>query len=145
MATTSHGNLTLVLRGDAPRSLLDDYAVERAIADRHVLDVSDHVHTGILGIADAVRQGRQPPAGNTDPVNASLARNARGMIDIDYAGSPLVADHVANGATTAEPHPGQRYPDWTRFGGWSHHLLAFGPVTDAASLPRLGRRWTGLV
>jgi len=137
--------LALVLRGDTPRSLLDDYAVERAIADRHVLDVSDHVHTGILGIADAVRQGREPPAGNTDPVTAALARNARVMIDVDYAGSPLVADHEANGATTAELHPGQRYPDWTRFGGVSHHLLVFGPVADAASLEQLGRRWTGLV
>jgi 6-methylpretetramide 4-monooxygenase / 4-hydroxy-6-methylpretetramide 12a-monooxygenase len=137
--------LTLVLRGDAPRSLLDDYAVERAIADRHVLDVSDHVHTGILGIADAVRQGRKPPAGNTDPVAAALARNARVMIDVDYAGSPLVSEYEANGAITAEPHPGQRYPDWTRFGGVSHHLLAFGPVADAVSLERLGRRWTGLV
>ena len=137
--------LALVLRGHAPRSLLDDYAVERAIADRHVLDVSDQVHTGILSIADAVRQGRELPAGNTDPVTAALARNARVMIDVDYAGSPLIADHEANGATTAELHPGQRYPDWTRFGGVSHHLLVFGPVADAASLERLGRRWTGLV
>jgi 6-methylpretetramide 4-monooxygenase / 4-hydroxy-6-methylpretetramide 12a-monooxygenase len=137
--------LTLVLRGDAPRSLLDDYAVERAIADRHVLDVSDHVHTGILGIADAARQGREPPAGNTDPVAAALARNARVMIDVDYAGSPLVTDHAADGATTAEPHPGQRYPDWTRFGSTSHHALVFGPVADAASLEQLGRRWTRLV
>jgi 6-methylpretetramide 4-monooxygenase / 4-hydroxy-6-methylpretetramide 12a-monooxygenase len=137
--------LALVLQGDAPRSLLDDYAVERAIADRHVLDVSDHVHTGILGIADAVREGREPPAGNTDPVAAALARNARVMIDVDYAGSPLVADYEAKGATTAELHPGQRYPDWTRFGGVAHHLLVLGPVADAASLERLGRRWTRLV
>jgi 2-polyprenyl-6-methoxyphenol hydroxylase-like FAD-dependent oxidoreductase len=137
--------LALVLHGDAPRSLLDDYAVEREIADRHVLDVSDHVHTGVLGIVDAVRQGREPPAGNTDPVAAALARNARVMIDVDYAGSPLVTDHEANEATTAEPHPGQRYPDWTRFGGASHHVLVFGPVADAASLGRLGRRWTKLV
>jgi hypothetical protein len=137
--------LSLVLHGDAPRSLLDDYAVERAIADRHVLDVSDHVHTGILGIVDAVRQGREPPAGSADPVAAALARNARVMIDVDYAGSPLVTDHEANEATTVEPHPGQRYPDWTRFGGASHHLLVFGPVADAASLGRLGRRWSRLV
>ena len=137
--------LALVLRGDAPRSLLDDYAVERAIADRHVLAVSDQVHTGILGIADAARQGRKPPAGDTDPVAAALARNARVMIDVDYTGSPLVADHEAQGATTAEFHPGQRYPDWTRFGGVAHHLLAFGPVADAASLGRLARRWKGLV
>jgi 6-methylpretetramide 4-monooxygenase / 4-hydroxy-6-methylpretetramide 12a-monooxygenase len=137
--------LALVVHGDAPRSLLDDYAVERAIADRHVLDVSDHVHTGVLGIADAVRQGLEPPAGSADPVTAALARNARVMIDVDYSGSPLVADHEPNGATSAEPHPGQRYPDWTRFGGVAHHLLVFGPVADAASIGRLDRRWTGLV
>jgi 2-polyprenyl-6-methoxyphenol hydroxylase-like FAD-dependent oxidoreductase len=137
--------LALVLRGDAPRSLLDDYAVERAIADRHVLDVSDDVHTGVMGIADAVRQGREPPAEDADPVAAALARNSRVMIDFDYAGSPLVADHGTNGAATASPHPGQRYPDWTRFGGTAHHALVFGPVPDAAALGRLDRRWSGLV
>jgi 2-polyprenyl-6-methoxyphenol hydroxylase-like FAD-dependent oxidoreductase len=137
--------LALGLRGEAPRSLLDDYAVERAIADRHVLDISDAVHTGILGLADAVHQGREPPAANTDPVTAALERNSRVMIDLDYAGSPLVSDHGASGATIAEPHPGQRYPDWSRFGGVAHHALVFGPVPDAASLGRLGRRWTGLV
>jgi 2-polyprenyl-6-methoxyphenol hydroxylase-like FAD-dependent oxidoreductase len=137
--------LALVLHGDAPRSLLDDYAVERTIADRHVLDVSDRIHTGILSIVDAVREGREPPSGNADPVAAALARNARVMIDIDYAESPLVTDHEANGDTSAEPHPGQRYPDWTRFGGVAHHMLVLGPVADAASLERLGRRWTRLV
>jgi 2-polyprenyl-6-methoxyphenol hydroxylase-like FAD-dependent oxidoreductase len=135
--------LALVLRGDAPRSLLDDYAVERAIADRHVLDVSDQVHGGIIGIADAVREGREPPAAAADPVTTSLLRNSRAMIDFDYAGSPLVADYGENG--TAEPHPGQRYPDWTRLGGTSHRVLIFGPVTDAASLGRLDRRWSRLV
>jgi 2-polyprenyl-6-methoxyphenol hydroxylase-like FAD-dependent oxidoreductase len=137
--------LALVLHGDAPRSLLDDYAVERTIADRHVLDVSDRIHTGILSIVDAVREGREPPSGNADPVAAALARNARVMIDIDYAESPLVTDHEANGDTSAEPHPGQRYPDWTRFRGVAHHLLVLGPVADAASLARLGRRWSELV
>ena len=134
--------LALVLRGQAPRSLLDDYAVERIIADRHVLAVSDDIHSGILGIADAVRQGREPPAAVADPVATALLRNSRVMIDIDYAGSPLVADYGENGA--AEPHPGQRYPDWTTFGGMSHHVLVFGPVADAASLARLGKRWSGL-
>src|SRR5215212_6657220 len=136
--------LALVLHGDAPRSLLDDYAVERTIADRHVLDVSDDVHSGIIGIADAVREGREVPAEAADPVAAALLRNSRGMIDFDYAGSPLVADYGGSGADTADPHPGQRYPDWTRFGGTSHHMLVFGPVADAASLARLDRRWSKL-
>src|SRR5215213_7346634 len=136
--------LALVLRGDAPRSLLHDYAVERTIADRNVLDVSDDVHSGIIGIADAVREGREPPAAVADPATTALLRNSRVMIDFDYAGSPLVADYGGSGAETADPHPGQRYPDWTRFGGTSHHVLVFGPVADAASLARLDRRWSKL-
>jgi 4,5-epoxidase len=137
--------LALVLQGHAPRSLLDDYAVERTIADRHVLDVSDDVHGGIIGIADAVREGREVPTEDADPVATALLRNSRVMIDFDYEGSPLIADYGGDGADAADPHPGQRYPDWTRFGGMSHHVLVFGPVAEAASLARLGRRWSELV
>jgi 2-polyprenyl-6-methoxyphenol hydroxylase-like FAD-dependent oxidoreductase len=137
--------LALVLKGHAPRSLLDDYAVERTIADRHVLDVSDDVHGGIIGIADAVREGREPPAAVADPATTALLRNSRAMIDVDYAGSPLVAEYEAKGADTAGARPGQRYPDWTLFGGSSHHVLVFGAVADAGSLARLDRRWSGLV
>lgn len=133
--------LALVLRGHARRWLLDDYALERRIADRHVLEVSDEVHHAVVGIADAVRQGREVPAENVDPVAAALQRNARAMIDFDFTGSPLVMDYAPNGTGMAEPHPGQRYPDWTRFGGTSHRVLVFGPVTDADRLARLGRRW----
>ena len=45
--------LALVLRGHARQSLLDGYMAERRIADRHVLDVSDQVHTSIIDVADA--------------------------------------------------------------------------------------------
>lgn len=137
--------LALVLRGHARRSLLDDYMVERLIADRHVLDVSDQVHTSIVDAADAARQGREVHAAVVDPIAAALRCNARAMIDVDYARSPLVADYGRSGAGIAGPHPGQRYPDWTRLGGTSHHVLVFGPVPDAASLARLGRRWSKLV
>jgi NADPH-dependent dioxygenase len=136
--------LALVLRGHARQSLLDDYAVERMIADRHVLDISDQVHRGVVDIADAVRQGREIPAEVADPVATALLRNARVMIDVDYAGSPLVADYDGTGADIA-PHPGQRYPDWTRFGGTSHHLLIFGPIADAEALAGVGRRWSNLL
>jgi 2-polyprenyl-6-methoxyphenol hydroxylase-like FAD-dependent oxidoreductase len=137
--------LALVLRDHASRSLLDDYAVERSIADRHVLDVSDQIHGAIADIAESVRQGREVPAEDADPVAAALMRNARAMIDVDYAGSPLVSDYGRRGSDTADPHPGQRYPEWTRLGGTSHHALVFGPPADAASLARLGRRWSELV
>jgi 4,5-epoxidase len=137
--------LALVLRGHARRSLLDDYVAERLIADRHVLEVSDQVHTSIIDVADAVRQGREVHAAVVDPIAAALQCNARAMIDVDYAGSPLVADHGRSEAGNGGPHPGQRYPDWTRFGGTSHHVLVFGPVTHAALLERLGGRWSGLM
>jgi hypothetical protein len=58
----------------------------------------------------------------------------RAMIDIDYAGSSLVVDHQESGTVRAEPHPGQRYPGWTRFGGTFHHLLVFGPVAEVETL-----------
>jgi 2-polyprenyl-6-methoxyphenol hydroxylase-like FAD-dependent oxidoreductase len=137
--------LALVLRGQARRSLLDGYAVERMIADRHILDVSDQVHRAIVDVADTVRQGREVSNVVLDPTVAALQRNARAMIDIDYAGSPLVADHGSGEAGIEGPHPGQRYPDWTRLAGTSHHVLVFGPVADAASLASLGRRWSKLV
>jgi 6-methylpretetramide 4-monooxygenase / 4-hydroxy-6-methylpretetramide 12a-monooxygenase len=141
--------LALVLRGRARPSLLDDYATERRIADRHVLEVSDEVHRSIVDVLDAVRQGREVRPAVVDPVAAALTRNARSMIDVDYAGSPLVVDHASGAAgasgAAAGPRPGQRYPDWTRFGGTSHHVLVFGAVADADALARLGRRWADLV
>jgi 2-polyprenyl-6-methoxyphenol hydroxylase-like FAD-dependent oxidoreductase len=133
--------LALVLRGDARRSLLDDYAVERSIADRHVLDVSDQVHRGIVGIAETIRQRGGVPIAVADPLADAMVRNARAMIDVDYAASPLVVDYRETGTGDIGPHPGQRYPDWTRFGGPSHHLLVFGPIGDVEPLMRLGGRW----
>jgi hypothetical protein len=103
------------------------------------------VHTSIIDVADAVRKGREVHAAVVDPIAAALQCNARAMIDVDYAGSPLVVDHGRSGAGQGGPHPGQRYPDWTQFGGTSHHVLVFGPVTDAALLARLRGRWSGLV
>jgi 2-polyprenyl-6-methoxyphenol hydroxylase-like FAD-dependent oxidoreductase len=137
--------LALVLRGHARRSLLDDYAVERMLADRHVLEVSDQVHRGVVDIARAVRQRREVVAAVASPFVAALQRNARAMIDVDYAGSPLIADWGKTVAANSEPHPGQRYPDWTRFHGTSHHLLVFGPVAEVESLRQLGSRWSNHV
>ena len=112
-------------------------------ADGDEIDVSDQVHTSIMDVADAVRQGRAVHPAIVEPMAGALLGNARAMIDVDYTGSPLVVDH--DGAGLAGPHPGQRYLDWTRFGGTSHHVLVFGAATHAASFAQLGRRWSGLV
>lgn len=131
--------LALVLHGQARPLLLDHYAVERQIADRHVLEVSDHVHQSIVEVANATRQRREVHASTVDPVAAAMMVNARAMIDVDYAGSPLVVDYSEG---SAGPHPGQRFPDWCKLAGTLHHVLVFGP--DAPAKP-LTQRWAKLV
>ena len=137
--------LALTRRGRARESLLDSYAVERQIADRHVLQTSDDVHHTVFAFADAVRQGKTPPAEVVNPVEAALLLNARVMIDIDYQGSPLVVDLAAGEALAAMPRPGQRYPEWWKLGAATHHLLVFGPVAAAEALAEVERRWSNLV
>ena len=133
------------LRGHARASLLDAYTAERLIADRHVLEISDQVHTSIVNVADTIRQGREVHAAIVDPIAAALVRNAQSMIDVDYAGSPLVVDYAESGTRTEGRHPGQRYPDWMQLGGTLHHALVFGPVADAAAFAQLRQRWSKLV
>ena len=118
--------LALVLRGNANQTLLDAYVTERRIADLHVLDVSDQVHQSIIDVANAARQRREIRAAVVDPIAAALVRNLRAMIDVDYAGSPLVVDHGRGVAGASGPRPGQWYPDWARFGGTLHRVLVFG-------------------
>jgi 2-polyprenyl-6-methoxyphenol hydroxylase-like FAD-dependent oxidoreductase len=131
--------LALLLRNQASQLLLDGYNVERRIADHHVLDVSDQVHLSIVEVAEAIRQGREVHATSVDPVTAALTRNARAMLDVDYAGSPLVADYGSGKADAKGPRPGQWYPDWARFPGTSHRVLIFGELPDTKLLALLGR------
>ena len=61
---------------------------------------------------DAARQRREIHPAVVDPITAALVRNSRAMIDVDYAGSPLVVDYGSGGAGAEGPRPGQWYPDW---------------------------------
>lgn len=137
--------LALVLHGHAGEALLDGYMAERLIADRHVLEISDRTHRSIMNAAQAVRQGHEVVAAVADPLAAAMHADATAMIDVDYAGSPLVADHAEGAAREARPRPGQRYPDWVNFSGTAHRALVFGPLADAAPLAALARRWSGLL
>lgn len=134
--------LALVLRGRASRALLDGYTSERQIADRHVLDVSDQVHRSIMDATEATRQGREVKADVVDPVQAALVRNARAMLDVDYAGSPLIIDHAEHMQTTDGARPGLWYRDRREFRGTAHHILVFGPVAESESLAQLAKRWS---
>ena len=49
--------LALVLRGAAKPSLLDSYAIERGLADRHVLEVSNEIHGSVMQLVEKCRAG----------------------------------------------------------------------------------------
>jgi len=67
------------------------------------------------------------------------------MLDVSYAGSPLIGEYLAPGAPSlSSPAPGDRYPDRTSLSGTRHHLLLFGTPPDG-DVAYLRRRWSGLV
>ncbi|HEY1453519.1 MAG TPA: FAD-dependent monooxygenase [Roseiarcus sp.] len=132
--------LALVVRGAAKPSLLASYAIERGMADRHALEVSNDIHTHIVALAAAYRDKGSPP--KSPPSNADQiisAARRRSMLDVSYAGSPLVGQA---GATVASPEPGVRFPDAHRINGERHQLIVFG---EAPGLEKMRARWDGLV
>ena len=52
--------LALVVRGAAKPSLLASYAIERGMADRHALEVSNDIHGHIMALVAAYRAGGGP-------------------------------------------------------------------------------------
>jgi 2-polyprenyl-6-methoxyphenol hydroxylase-like FAD-dependent oxidoreductase len=131
--------LALVVRGAAKPSLLASYAIERGMADRHALDVSNEIHTHIADLVARCAAGGafRVPSSTEDEI-ASAARK-RSMLDISYAGSPLVGEA---GDFSGRPAPGDRFPANLRLRGESHHLILFG---QAPGLDKFSSRWDGLV
>jgi hypothetical protein len=73
-----------------------------------------------------------------------MARS-RCLLDLTYAGSPLVGEHLGEGVEPPPPPgPGDRFPGRSVLTGTAHHLLISG-AADAAGVERLHRRWHGLV
>jgi 2-polyprenyl-6-methoxyphenol hydroxylase-like FAD-dependent oxidoreductase len=131
--------LALVLRGKARPSLLETYAIERGMADRHALEVSNEIHANVGDLVAAFAAGGTPaiPPSTADEI-LSVARR-RSMLDVSYAGSPIVG---AAGGGAGSPAPGERFPNSLRLKGDGHHLLVFG---DAPGLEKMRARWAGLV
>ncbi len=131
--------LALVMRGSAKPSLLNSYAVERGLADAHVLEVSDEVHRLVMALVAMCDRGEalSLPAG--DPASNLAALRRRLMLDVSYARSALVGQA---GATTGAPSPGERFPARHRLSGTGHHLIVFG---EACGLDQFRARWGGLV
>jgi 2-polyprenyl-6-methoxyphenol hydroxylase-like FAD-dependent oxidoreductase len=131
--------LALVIRGAAKPSLLDSYAAERGIADHHVLDVSDEVHSFVMNLIAMCDGGGAPAVPPADPAEDMAATRRRSMLDVSYAGSALVsqAGVVADGLSA-----GGRFVACHYLSGTCHHLIAFG---EAPRLDYLRGRWDKLV
>jgi 2-polyprenyl-6-methoxyphenol hydroxylase-like FAD-dependent oxidoreductase len=136
--------LALVVRGAAKPSLLDSYAVERGAADHHALEVSDEIHRFVIELIAMCDGGRTPILPPADPVESVAILRKRSMLDVCYAGSPLVGH--AGAAFVEGPSPGDRFPACYRLSGTGHHLIVFGeaPRFDHV-LDHLRARWNGLV
>ena len=132
--------LALVVRGAAKPSLLDSYAIERGLADRHVLEVSDEVHRLVTELVAMCNGGgvlSLPPGGRAEDLAGVRKRL---MLDVSYAGSPLVGQ--AGGEMAGRPSPGERFPARHWLSGTGHHLIVFGA---APRLDHLRARWGQLV
>lgn len=134
--------LALELRGRARPCLLESFAAERLAADRHVLMVSDRLHQLAYRAVESARTGIVPAT--PTPAEVAAMVQSRSMLDVSYAGSPLVGEYPAGTRTPMTPAAGDRYPDRAALAGTGHHLLLFGAAEDAGIM-RLQRRWRGLV
>jgi 2-polyprenyl-6-methoxyphenol hydroxylase-like FAD-dependent oxidoreductase len=132
--------LALVVRGAAKPSLLNSYAIERGAADHHALAVSDEIHGFVIDLVAKCDGGRTPVLPPADPAESLVILRKRSMLDVSYAGSPLVGH--AGAAIVEGPSPGDRFPACSGLGGTCHHLIVFG---DAPLLGHLRARWGTLV
>jgi hypothetical protein len=130
--------LALVLRGAARRLLLETYAIERALADHHALEVTNDIHKTIMHLVAMCAEGAKPSLPPAEPAEALAALRKRSMLDVSYRGSPL----IEAGAGDAQPGPGIRFPGWCDLDGANHHLVVSG---DAPRLVDFRARWGGLV
>jgi 2-polyprenyl-6-methoxyphenol hydroxylase-like FAD-dependent oxidoreductase len=131
--------LALVVRGAAKPLLLDSYAAERGVADHHVLEVSDEIHSFVMDLIAMCEGGRTPVLPPSDPAQSMAVTRRRSMLDVSYAGSALVGQA---GAAVDGPSPGDRFPARHRLSGTCHHLIVFG---GAPRLDDLRARWDRLV
>ncbi len=130
--------LALVLRGAAKPSLLDSYAFERGLADRHVLEVSNETHGLVMQLVERCRAGEALSLPAEDAAAALAGLRKRSMLDVSYKGSLL----IDMSASEADPAPGARFPGWCDLGGATHHLVFSGPAHE---LDDFRARWGGLV
>jgi 2-polyprenyl-6-methoxyphenol hydroxylase-like FAD-dependent oxidoreductase len=140
--------LALVMRGAATSDLLSTYVIERGLADRQVLAASDEQHRGVQSLL--AKLTRPSPTATPPPSQAEqlAGRRRRSMLDVSYAGSPLIGSWGEDGLPAPSPQPGERWPQRCRLEGVRHQLLWFPPSGAGHQDPALAdfaRRWGNLV
>jgi hypothetical protein len=143
MPRTSRGSSRSRRAGTGRPALLESFEIERLAADHHVLEVSGRIDGLVRAAVQAARTGgRASPA---TPAQRTALTRSRCLLDVTYAGSPLVGEHLGPGVEPPPPPgPGDRFPGRTTLTGTAHYLLIFG-AADAAGVERLHHRWRGLV
>jgi hypothetical protein len=124
--------------GAAKPSLLATYPIERGLADRHVLEVSNEIHASVMQPVEKCRAGERLSLAAEDPAEALARLRKRAMLDVSYKGSLL----IDGSAGEAEPSPGARFPGWCDLEGATHHLVVFG---ESSELDPFLARWGALV
>jgi 6-methylpretetramide 4-monooxygenase / 4-hydroxy-6-methylpretetramide 12a-monooxygenase len=136
--------LALVLGSRGLPLLLESYAIERRMADQHALTVSDLLHGKVMKLVKASAGGLTLTPGPPDAERDRALQRSRAMLDVSYAGSPLIGECLGEGIYRPNgPAPGERYPDRIVLAGPRHHLLLFAAAP--ANLTRFRTRWDGLV
>ena len=129
--------LAWVLRGQAKPSLLATYPIERGLADRHVLEVSNEIHDFIMQLVEKCRTGKSLSLPAQNPAEALVALRKRSMLDVSYKGSLLV-----EGGGGEMEGLGARFPGWCDLDGATHHLIV-SSITPG--LNEFRARWDTLV
>ena len=94
------------------------HEIGRALADHHALEVTNEIHNSIMNLAAMCAEGKKPSLPAEEPALALAGLRKRSMLDVSYAGSPLI-DPQSEDA-------GKRFTEWSRLTGVSSHLIVFG-------------------
>ncbi|MEO8714515.1 MAG: FAD-dependent monooxygenase [Acetobacteraceae bacterium] len=92
--------LALVVGGGAKPSLLDSYATERGLADRHVLEVSQEIHGRVMELVAMCGDGGVPTLPQGDKARNVAAARRRSMLD--------GARRTAISRRSKRPHPSRK-------------------------------------
>jgi 6-methylpretetramide 4-monooxygenase / 4-hydroxy-6-methylpretetramide 12a-monooxygenase len=106
--------------------------------------VSDLLHGNVMKLVKASASGLPLTPAPPDAERDLTLQRSRAMLDVSYAGSPLIGERLGEGVYRPDgPALGERYPDRIALAGPRHHLLLFAAAP--ANLTRFRARWDGLV